>query len=312
MSPLSRALLTELIDYAGLFPPAGLGMAEAVANYAAYQRRPDRWALGRLVVPVARLEEFEAALDRLAPPERLGTRWPLTAIVGPDPAADRAAVDRFRERHLNGGPAVEALEVRVASAPQIDQFTAALHGREELYCELPLAAGLPGLAAAVKRGGARAKLRTGGVKPADFPAPEAVLAFLAACRAEALPFKATAGLHHPVRGPAPLTYEPGSPQATMYGYLNLILAASLLWEGRPEASALAVLTAEDRHGLRLQAEWVDWSGVRITTGEIVRVRRDFLISVGSCSFTEPLTEIGEVGLVVDRAEAGAADTGGGP
>ena len=32
-----RALLTESIDYAGLFPPAGLDMASAVENYARYR-----------------------------------------------------------------------------------------------------------------------------------------------------------------------------------------------------------------------------------------------------------------------------------
>jgi hypothetical protein len=30
-----RTLLTEIVDYAGLFPPSKLPMAEAVANYAA-------------------------------------------------------------------------------------------------------------------------------------------------------------------------------------------------------------------------------------------------------------------------------------
>ena len=57
-----RELLVDAIDYAGLFPPAGLGMEETVRNYAAYRKSPDRWALGKLVVPVARLAEFESKL----------------------------------------------------------------------------------------------------------------------------------------------------------------------------------------------------------------------------------------------------------
>ena len=39
-----RALLTGSIDYAGLFPPAGLDMASAVENYARYRAGPDAWA----------------------------------------------------------------------------------------------------------------------------------------------------------------------------------------------------------------------------------------------------------------------------
>jgi hypothetical protein len=35
-APLLQSLLASSIDYAGLFPPAALGMAEAVRRYAEY------------------------------------------------------------------------------------------------------------------------------------------------------------------------------------------------------------------------------------------------------------------------------------
>ena len=53
-----RALLEEVIDYAGLFPPSQLSMQEAVVNYAAYRSGELGWMLGRFVVPTARLDEF--------------------------------------------------------------------------------------------------------------------------------------------------------------------------------------------------------------------------------------------------------------
>ena len=56
-----EALLAQLIDYAGLFPPAKLDMGPTVRNYADYVAGDDAWMLGRLIVPVGRLEEFEAA-----------------------------------------------------------------------------------------------------------------------------------------------------------------------------------------------------------------------------------------------------------
>ena len=59
-----RILLRGLIDYAGLFPPASLDMADAVRNYAAYREGEHAWALGRFVVPAARLEEFERVARR--------------------------------------------------------------------------------------------------------------------------------------------------------------------------------------------------------------------------------------------------------
>ncbi|HSB56150.1 MAG TPA: hypothetical protein VLD58_17435, partial [Gemmatimonadales bacterium] len=83
MSTIERALLTGLVDYAGLFPPAGLSMRETMANFAAYQTRPDAYALARMVVPVSRLFEFEetwAGLDASA----RAARWPVSALAGAD------------------------------------------------------------------------------------------------------------------------------------------------------------------------------------------------------------------------------------
>ena len=53
-----RSLLTGLVDYAGLFPPAELAMAQAVEKYASYRKGAHTWMLGRFVLPVPRLEEF--------------------------------------------------------------------------------------------------------------------------------------------------------------------------------------------------------------------------------------------------------------
>lgn len=291
MITATRALLDRLIDYAGLFPPAGLSMPAAVTNFATYQRRSDHWALGRFVVPATRLPEFETAVAALAPADRLGTRWPLSALLGADPVADLALIAGFNERHQHGGPQVHALEARAGSPARVHELVTMAGRGFELYLELPLDGDLPTLVSAVKLAGAMAKIRMGGVSVADFPAPDAVLAFLRATAAERLAFKATAGLHHPVRGPAPLTYKPDACATTMFGYLNLFLAATLLWQGRPEAEARALLLREEHETLRLDGAAVVWGGVEIGAEEIAAARRDFARAVGSCSFTEPLEEI---------------------
>lgn len=284
-------LLDGLIDYAGLFPPAGLPMGEVVANYAAYQRRPDSWALGRLVVPATRLEEFERSLLELSDVERLGTRWPLSALVGPEWSADLARIQPFNERHVHGGPQVLSLEGRTATIGQVHDLANAAGPGFEVYCELPLISGLHQLVIAVGDAGARAKIRAGGTKPSDFPSPEQVLEFLRDCAVARIPFKATAGLHHLLRGPAPLTYDPGSESATMFGYLNLLLAAAVLWAGRTEAEARRLLLATGGEGLDLHGERTMQCGsVLVTVEEIRQARQEFALAIGSCSFTEPLGE----------------------
>src|SRR6476659_3348137 len=58
-----RALLENAIDYAGLFPPAGLALDPALRNQAGYVRSPDRWMLGAFVLPIGK---FAAAQNHLA------------------------------------------------------------------------------------------------------------------------------------------------------------------------------------------------------------------------------------------------------
>src|SRR3954463_11611235 len=60
-----RMLLSQSIDYAGLFPPAELDMASALENFVGYSSGPFSWALGRFIVPVSRIAEFEAMLRRI-------------------------------------------------------------------------------------------------------------------------------------------------------------------------------------------------------------------------------------------------------
>ena len=65
MDTATTVLLRELIDYAGLFPPASLPMSQSVENYDTYLRSESTWILGRFIVPVATLNEFERAFAAL-------------------------------------------------------------------------------------------------------------------------------------------------------------------------------------------------------------------------------------------------------
>src|SRR5579864_489573 len=74
MTASLRALLANLIDYAGLYPPAGLPLATVIENYQRYLTSPDRWILNRLVLPAAKLDEV-----------RLGGEWRVTLLVDHEP-----------------------------------------------------------------------------------------------------------------------------------------------------------------------------------------------------------------------------------
>jgi hypothetical protein len=269
-------------------------MERAVRAFAGYRQGPERWVLGRFVVPARRLGEFADGLRSLPAELRAGEPWPV-AVLGGELGADLAAVAAFTAGPAGALAHVEAIEVPAITEAGIAAARAAVPPGLVLVLELPLVRDLPALARAVRAAGAVAKVRTGGVNRGDIPAPADVLRFLAACAGERVPMKATAGLHHAVRAEQPLTYEAGCARATMFGYLNVWLAALALWHGRTPEEARRILEEEDRRAFALGDDAVGCGAVRFSAEEVMAARRDFATAIGSCSVEEPVAEMRELG-----------------
>ena len=293
----AHALLAGSIDYAGLFPPAGLAMPTAVAQYAEYRAGPDAWVLGRFVVPVSRLEELERAAEGVAP-RAPADPWRLSALVGADAKCELEALGELNCRHAAAGAAAltaDVIEARADSVEAVDRLLAAVPRWAQAYVEIPLASDPRPLVAAIARHGGRAKMRTGGVTSDAFPTAAQILRFLRACTEANVPFKATAGLHHPLRAEYRLTYAPDSPRGTMFGFINVFLTAVLLGLGLSEADALALLEERSAEAITLSAAAIEWRGHRADRAAIDAARRDGIVAFGSCSFTEPVTEAKALG-----------------
>lgn len=288
-------LLEELIDYAGLFPPASENMRTAVESYASYRAGPDAQALGRFIVPFARLAEFEETARKLMPRGAGAEPWRLSVLIGDDAGVAAESMPRFNCHHWSGSEEghalIDAVEVKVATTEDVESSHRALPAFFQRYFEIPLNADTDSLIKAVSRVGGRAKIRTGGIKPDAFPAAREILSFLIACQREKVAFKATAGLHHPIRGSYRLTYEPNSDSGKMYGFLNLFLAAALLRKGEPESTVLRALEESDPRAFDFSDVAIDWKGHRIDASDLHGVRDTFAISFGSCSFREPIDEL---------------------
>ena len=235
MSDARRAALAGLIDHAPLFPPASLPVPEAIDEDRRARADEHDWLLARLVWPASRLDALEGE-DR------------ALSILLDGPYA--------------GDLRVEAVETRWEAG--LD----GLHG--EAYVELPLDDGLEAKIATLADLGLRAKVRCGG---AAVPSAEALGRYLAVCREAAVPFKATAGLHHPLAAEG------------RHGFLNVLAACAF-----GDEAALTGAVELDTDGLR-------WAGRTAGAGELARVRREQLVAVGSCSFFEPVEELQELGIL---------------
>jgi hypothetical protein len=280
-----QAVMDGVIDYAGLFPPAALSMSAALDEYAAASRGADAHMLGRFVLAASQLPAFA---DAVAARTDLPSPMPLSVIVRDQSGDDREAVTRHDASPLAARAPIASIEARPASPEGIAWVAQAFGDGRDLYIELDLLADREPFLDAMARHGLRAKMRTGGLTPDAFPSPDALLHAIDALLALRIPFKATAGLHHAVRGSYPLTYAPESAQAMMYGYLNVLLATAALRDGRPHAEARALLLHDAP--VVVGASGISAGASHLETDLLATTRRDHFTSFGSCSFREPAGE----------------------
>lgn len=300
MQPASsvRSLLHGIIDYAGLFPPASLDMVSAASEYAEHRDGPHAWALGRFVLPAARLEELEESAGALLPRE--GARsWAFSALLGSDIEEDIARIERFNERHRDarsGAVLVDTVETKTHSARDVERAAELLDRRFDTYMEVPVGEDPGDLLTAIAQTTAKAKIRTGGVTPDAFPSCAHIARFLSGCISRNVGFKATAGLHHPLRAEYRLTYAPDAPTGIMFGFLNVLFAVVAVHAGLSGADTIAVLDERDPNAIEFDDNGARWRQHKFPVGLLDKARES-MVAFGSCSFREPVGDLRSMSLL---------------
>jgi hypothetical protein len=296
-----RAFLDGLIDYAGLFPPAGLPLSEALATWRRHRAGREAFLLTRFVCPAARLDDLARELGAGEEASPL----PLSMLAGgaDDPAGFIAAVREAAGR----ATAFAAADGRVSIAgwelklPPGDDGGETLAAAREALPDVPLffeadahdwARRWPALIDRVARlnrdHGAQAgfKLRCGGLEPADFPESERVAQTLHRARLCGAPLKFTAGLHHPVR------HRSRQPVTMMHGFLN-VFGAGILGHSYDlrDRDLLPILEERDGRQFRFDDWGFVWRELRAGVADIRQARRLVVTSFGSCSVDEPLEDL---------------------
>jgi hypothetical protein len=295
-APTLQALVAGVIDYAGLFPPAALPMREAVASYAEYLDAPEAWVLGRFVVPVSRLDELAAEAVRYIN-SNTGP-WRISALAGENVTADVERIRAFDAAPLHARHfLVDTVELRASSREAIEASTRAVGSSLTVYVELPVSDEPRPLLESVKRTGSRAKVRTGGTTADAFPTAAQLARFIVRCAQVGVPFKATAGLHHPLRGDQPLTYASDASSATMFGFLNVFLASAFASVGMEERNVVTLLEERDASSIEFGDDSVRWRGHAIALDRLRGARATLALSFGSCSFREPIDDLRRLALL---------------
>jgi hypothetical protein len=145
--------------------------------------------------------------------------------------------------------------------------------------------------------GCSAKIRTGGTTPDSFPPAKAIVRFMRQCLAAGIRFKATAGLHHPLRAEYRLTYEDGAACTSMFGFLNVFLSAAAIASGASDEDAERLLCEGGASAFTWSPVAVMWNDYVFGADDLKSLRQAGAVSFGSCSFREPVDESRALGLI---------------
>lgn len=265
---MATGLLDHLIDYAGVFPPASHPLDEAVSRYRTAITGPHAWILGPILV---RASELSAAPHDL----------PI-GVIADIPIDDLPDSDELVqvERRYESGSVDSLARTLLETAPVV-------------YLELadPSASSVIAEIGDLRNDGldVRAKIRTGGATATEFPSIEVVADFITDCVEYFVPFKATAGLHHPFRIDSTIAL------ATEHGFINMLAAVRVALSDQPGSVAACLA---DTEAVAFDIATATWRGVGADI-EPSSVRHVFR-SIGSCSFEEPAGYLADLGFPLDR------------
>ena len=309
-----QAFAGQLIDYAGLFPPASLSLDEAVDNFSRYQSSEDAWVLSRFICPVGKLKQLHTHMDEFS------KKSPLNLSILCRPGSDRQDFLTKLSEDISTSIAFEGKN-KVSSFDSVEVRLPASHGNEEsilqaastlvkdlrpelnVFFELSFEKNwhmdlkrIVGFIAKINQSRGRGlpkiglKMRCGGIVPEAFPGVDKVASVLVACHTNKIPLKFTAGLHHP------LPHFDSSIETTMHGFVNIFGAGMLAtiydWK---EAEVEEVLLDQDPSNFSFENGGFSWKEFRVSELELEKLRKNALLSYGSCSFEEPISDLKDLG-----------------
>jgi hypothetical protein len=206
---------------------------------------------------------------------------------------DSAAMNKFM-KDVENHAEIEAFEIRIPDHEHIESYMKDLKGFDDVdvFVELPWATRIDeSLGLLAETQWLRAKGRTGGLEPSAFPTTEQLAGFLQQCAHLDVPFKLTAGLHHP------MPRHDDASGGEMHGFLNVLVAMALI-QGHDltRGEIEDVLAERNPKAFDFFDDGLCWKEHQASMDDVEAVR-DLFVSYGSCSVDEPLQDLEEMGLL---------------
>jgi hypothetical protein len=258
---MNGALFAALFDDAAIFPPGNVPMGDAVRAHLDSLDSASAPYVGPFVCSDARLGELQSVLGDSA------IRLALTTSADHYPAAVHTVLS---------DPRFTLRSVEIATHDGLIPVSE-LPPTAIAYLELPWGA-QPDLPP-----GTALKLRTGGDTSDAFPTEDRLAHALGYCVAQDIRFKLTAGLHNAIRHTDPVTgFE-------HHGFLNVILTVLAALGEAPDGDLADTLANRDADEIA--------DGISTMNAADVEKVRHYFRSFGTCSTSEPIDDLNELGLL---------------
>ncbi|OLF06377.1 hypothetical protein BLA60_32640 [Actinophytocola xinjiangensis] len=274
-------LLARLVDDAALFPPGNAPMPDAIRLHLDGRTNNRSDLVGLFLCPASRLPELITDLIKVKPPRPVELSLVIDTGLGGVPKALSIVESRAELLALRMVEMPAPSDVDEVWLERVSEFVP----EDVIRVIEPRRGGagwLDGLRRVIEHG-SWPKIRCGGVSQQNFPSVTEVADFLGVINEGNASFKATAGLHNAVRH---VDEETGF---THHGFLNLLIATARLIAGGVGPGVHEALETTDGKALATEAQ-------HLSEDEQLAVRSMFA-SYGSCSLTDPVNDLEELGLL---------------
>jgi hypothetical protein len=253
-------------------------MPDAVRTHLAGRAGNHSGVLGLFLCPASRLPELITELIKAKPPKPVALSLVIDTGLGGVPKALSIVESRAELLALRMVEMPAPSDVDEVWLERVSEFVP----EDVVRVIEPRRGGAEWLAGIrrVVEHGSWPKLRCGGLSTQNFPSIDEITDFLSVINAGGASFKATAGLHNAVRHTDPDT------GFTHHGFLNLLIATSRSLSGGDVRDALA---STDGTALAEEAGELSDKGAHAV--------RSVFASYGSCSLTDPVADLEELGLL---------------
>lgn len=297
------ASFAALIDYAALFPPASLDIDAAVAGYRNARSSTDHWVAGRFLCPSSELVGLAGELTRTTRPGE--DKWEIGVILEADPSHGVGAAAAISQAfHIEMQPVaiIASADAKITDrsvagiAATLDSISS-IQPEVFAFLEVDRTSSVAGQIVRVAQslrdrvGAGGVKLRCGGAGDAFVPSIEEVAEFIVAATDQRIPFKATAGLHEPIRR---FDKESGSAR---HGFVNLLIASGAAANGEPASTVEAIVAETDPDAFSMRPAFATWKDISIAGSAMRRTRTHGFVAFGSCNFDQPVEALSRLGFL---------------